>query len=308
VSSSQIPTSTDAAAAAHRPLFRLDPGWPFLLAGLALLVAALLIPAQRELHDLRQELRAVEAGESRVFARLQAYDQFLSDVRAGDPQLVRRLAAAQLNMVPKGEDSLLLTPGLNQTVAQWIDESVPDPVVAAEPYPDTLLARLALGPHRLWMMAAAVFLLFVGFILGPDARPSAVAHAAAPPRPQEEPDGDEGLDANERDVDAPRLTFVAGDERALDAHDEDDNEGEVRRAAEAKTAAIADADAGIIDVEVVDEPVQRAQVVVEVRPEALEAVDATEPSRSVEELDAAFDDRVMAGETDRPKPAERGAD
>ncbi len=139
-----------------------------MLAGLALLVAAILIPAQRELHDLRNELRKTEASEARIFARLQAYDCFLGDFKSGDPALLRRLAAAQLNLVPAGEESLLLTPGMNQTVAQWIDESVPTIQPVPETYPDTLLARFALGPNRLWMIASAVFLLFIGFLLGPD--------------------------------------------------------------------------------------------------------------------------------------------
>jgi hypothetical protein len=165
---SPIPAPTPTT----RPLFQwdrmLDPGWPFVLAGLALLVAGILIPAQRELHDLRNEWRKVEAEETRMYGRLQAYDQFLSELKSGDPQLVRRLASAQLNRVPEGEEPLLLTPGVNHTVAQWIDESVPTPTFTPDPYPDTLLSRLAAGPNRLWLLASSVFLLFVGLLLAPD--------------------------------------------------------------------------------------------------------------------------------------------
>lgn len=178
---------------AFRPLFQLDPGWPFVLAGLALLVAAILIPAQRELHELRVEARKAEVQENRTYARLMAYDRFLSDLRAGDPQLVRRLAIAQLNLVPIGEESLLLTPGMNQTVAQWIDESVPplDEAIAridaeTPAYPDTLLARFALGPNRLWLIAGSVFLLFVGLLLSPDGNRAAVVEPK--PRPGPQPD------------------------------------------------------------------------------------------------------------------------
>ena len=159
---------SDSPHSLYRPLFRIDPGWPFVLAGLALLIAGVLIPAQRELHELRGQQKLVEANEVRLYARLESYDRFLNDLRAGDPDLVRRLAIAQLNIVPKGEQSLLLTPGLNQTVAQWIDESVPPVTLQPEPYPDTLLGRLALGPKRLWLLAAAAFLLFVGLLIGPD--------------------------------------------------------------------------------------------------------------------------------------------
>ncbi len=157
-----------------RPLFRLDPGWPFVLAGLALLVAGILIPVQRELHDLRNELRKVESSELRTYARLEAYDRFLGGLQQADPDIVRRLAIAQLNVVPKGEESFLLTPGMNQTVAQWIDESVPTRTVTPDPYPDTLLGRIALGPNRLWLLGSAVFLLFVGLLLGPESGRAAV--------------------------------------------------------------------------------------------------------------------------------------
>ncbi|MBL9120633.1 MAG: hypothetical protein JNL80_12050 [Phycisphaerae bacterium] len=167
-----MPELTSPQSFLSRPLFRVDPGWPFVLAGLALLIAGILIPAQRELHELRGQQALVEASESRVYARLEAYDRFLTDLRSNEPDLIRRLAIAHLNMVPKGEQSLLLTPGLDQSVAQWIDESVPEVTLQPEPYPDTLLGRLAVGPNRLWLMAASVFLLFVGMLLGPDtARP-----------------------------------------------------------------------------------------------------------------------------------------
>lgn len=188
---------------AFRPLFQLDPGWPFVLAGLALLVAAILIPAQRELHELRVEARKAEVQENRTYARLMAYDRFLSDLRAGDAHLVRRLAIAQLNLVPTGEESLLLTPGMNQTVAQWIDESVPplDEAIAridaeTPAFPDTLLARFALGPNRLWLIAGAVFLLFVGLLLSPEGNRAAVVEPKSRPAPPAPPAG-EGADGLE---------------------------------------------------------------------------------------------------------------
>ena len=149
------------------PLFRFDPGWPFVIAGLLILAAGILIPGHRELLELRGELVRQETREQVAFEQLRAYDEFLAGVRETDPEVIRRLAMAHLNKIPAGEESLLLTPGMNQTVGEWIESSIPDRTVVVPPYPDTVLARWALGPGRLWMLGVAVMLLFVGFVLGP---------------------------------------------------------------------------------------------------------------------------------------------
>ncbi|MFM7809960.1 MAG: hypothetical protein ACKPEA_18835, partial [Planctomycetota bacterium] len=76
------------------PLFRLDPGWLFTVAGLAVMVVSALLPAERDLHELRQQLAAIEVRESWNEQRLAAYDRFMRDVAQRDPALVRRLAAS----------------------------------------------------------------------------------------------------------------------------------------------------------------------------------------------------------------------
>ena len=46
------------AVAKPTPLFRIDPGWPFVIAGLLLLVAGVLIPAQRDLQRFIGQIQA----------------------------------------------------------------------------------------------------------------------------------------------------------------------------------------------------------------------------------------------------------
>jgi hypothetical protein len=138
-----------------------------VIAGLLLLAAGILIPGHRELLDLRGELLRQETREQMAFEQLRAYDEFLAGVRESDPEVIRRLAMAHLNKIPAGEESLLLTPGMNQTVGEWVESSIPDRTVVVPPYPDTVLARWANGPGRLWLLGAAVTLLFAGFVLGP---------------------------------------------------------------------------------------------------------------------------------------------
>ena len=151
----------------HAPLFRLDPGWPFVIAGLALIVSAVLIPAQRELHDLEQQLRVHQAYEEKSKSEILAYEQFLADVQKGDPRLLERLLRAQLNKMPKDERPLLLMPTANDTVPQWIESSVTVEIPEPQPYPDTLLSRIASGPRRLWVLASGTFLVFMGILFVP---------------------------------------------------------------------------------------------------------------------------------------------
>jgi hypothetical protein len=171
------------AVAKPTPLFRIDPGWPFVIAGLLLLVAGVLIPAQRDLQELRNTLEIHRALEDQSIRQLAAYDRFLNDLDHGDEQLVGRLAASQLNLMPKDERSMLLVPTLNATVTQWIEDSEPAILPNPPAYPDTLLSRLATGPRRLWVLACGAFLVFIGLMLSPSA-PSSRRGAR---RPETEP-------------------------------------------------------------------------------------------------------------------------
>jgi hypothetical protein len=177
------------AVAKPTPLFRIDPGWPFVIAGLLLLVAGVLIPAQRDLQELRNTLEIHRALEDQSIRQLAAYDRFLNDLEHGDEQLVGRLAASQLNLMPKDERSMLLVPTLNATVTQWIEDSEPAILPNPPAYPDTLLSRLATGPRRLWVLACGAFLVFVGLMLSPSAPSSrrGAARAATEPSPDPVP-------------------------------------------------------------------------------------------------------------------------
>lgn len=165
-----------------RPLFRLDAGWPFVLAGLVMLVAVVVLPGRRGVHDMRAQLDLLQTQEVVTIERLNAYTQFLDGIRSGDPQLLRRLGASQLNLVPDGETPILVAASLDQTVPAWIDQTVAPVSVRDRPYADTLLIRLAEGQWRVWLLAGSVFVIFLGLVLGPD--------MASRPRRRNVPTGD----------------------------------------------------------------------------------------------------------------------
>jgi hypothetical protein len=153
--------------ASDRRSLLLDPGWLFLVAGLVLVASAVLVPASYDLWVLRAQQQHLAAQEQENINRLQAYERFCAQLRANDPQLVRRLVASQLNRIPKGETPLLLAGSANQTPLEWVDRSVEPVVATVAPFPDSLLSRLTLGRKALWVAGAGVMCVFLGLLLAP---------------------------------------------------------------------------------------------------------------------------------------------
>ena len=148
------------------PLFRPDPGWLFTIAGLAVMVVSALLPAERDLHELRQQVAALEVRETFNEQRIAAYERFMHDLSERDPALVRRLAASQLNLMPEGEQPLLMATSIEHTVSDWIEATVTPPAFTPVPPPDTLLSRLADGSRRLWLMGGGAMVVFLGIVMG----------------------------------------------------------------------------------------------------------------------------------------------
>ncbi len=153
--------------------FRLDPGWLFVAAGLTLCVAGVLIPAQRSLHDLSGQLTRIEHLHALGRDGIEAHQTFLERLRQRDPSVFRRLAAAQLNLMPAGDTALLVATSSRATVTDWIGRSVaPGPVAAATPA-RSWLTSLTEGTRRLWVLGFGVLLVFVGLLV--DGRPQTMA-------------------------------------------------------------------------------------------------------------------------------------
>ncbi len=152
------------------PILRLDPGWLFVLAGLAACAAGILVPAQQDLRALRGQLAQLGDHETISDAQLSAHAEFLRQLHHGDPTLIRRLAASQLNLMPLGETPVLLAPSRTEKVTDWIDATVEPQMQQPEPRSDSLLIRLTNGPYRLWIFANGVLCVFVGLLL--DSGPS----------------------------------------------------------------------------------------------------------------------------------------
>ena len=144
-----------------------DPGWMFVIAGLVLVAAAALVPATYDVWVMRTQLRHLDAQERENAARIEAYERFVKDLDAAEPQLVRRLAAAQLNLFPRGERPVTVAASARQTPVQWVDATVQPVQAKVTPFPDSLLSRLTLGRKALWIAGAGVMSIFLGLLSAP---------------------------------------------------------------------------------------------------------------------------------------------
>lgn len=150
------------------PLFRLDPGWLFLGAGLALLAATVLIPAHDDLQQAELVLAKAKAERARAAQRLANYSEFLEALNRGDEDLMLQLAATHLNLTPAGRQPLLgvgspTNPqGLIDTFAAL--EPAPTGEFVRIP-PDSLLHRWSTDDRsRLWLLAGGSLLTLVGLL------------------------------------------------------------------------------------------------------------------------------------------------
>ena len=136
------------------------------------MVMSALLPAQHDLAILNEQLAKLEHQEKVNQKRIGAYAQFLVELKSNDPSLLTRLAASQLNLMPKGEEPVLMATSMEHTVSDWIEATVPPEAFEPDLVPDTLLTRLASGQRRLWLMGGGALIVFIGLTTGIPLTPS----------------------------------------------------------------------------------------------------------------------------------------
>jgi len=150
-----------------RPLFTFDAGWMYIIAGLLVIAMATLIPARRDLHELRTQQSELDAKERYAFDRLAAYARFLDHWEQADDALLIRLAGSQLNRRPEGDRPIVLVDNASTAVTDWIEASVRFEKPAPQPWPQSILSRLTAGRGQLWLLAGGALAVFIGLVLTP---------------------------------------------------------------------------------------------------------------------------------------------
>lgn len=178
--SEQTPIAMRAAPAAirRRPSRRrslrrgvlLDPGWLFLVAGLVLIAAVVLIPARRETQYAQHLLARAQAVQNHRAERIQRYEEYLHNIDKGDEATLRALAAVQLNKAPDGTQVLIPGEPISERSASVFPALEPPPMqLPDDPRPapndrSTLERWATQDPTRLWLGALGILLVLIGLI------------------------------------------------------------------------------------------------------------------------------------------------
>lgn len=148
------------------PVVLFDPGWLFLVAGLALLAATVLIPANDDLKEARWLRDRALAVEQHREDRLDRYSDYLKSLDDADQSLIQSLAASQLNQIPSDRMPL---PGATDTA-----RSSASVFPALEPEALMLDDRAKVGSMlerwstddktRIWMIAGGALCVLIGLL------------------------------------------------------------------------------------------------------------------------------------------------
>ncbi|MCK4874080.1 MAG: hypothetical protein KAS72_15260 [Phycisphaerales bacterium] len=141
-----------------------DSGWLFLGAGLVVLAAVVLVPAHDSLEQHRAQSRAMNAQLDVARLRIERYADFIAAVDREEPTVIRRLAAAELNLSDPNRETVLVSVTPNRSdVQRWIE---PQPARTPEfTLPNTHLRRLTRNPAvRPWLIAGAGLCVLVGLL------------------------------------------------------------------------------------------------------------------------------------------------
>lgn len=148
----------------RKPLFRLDPGWLFVVAGSVLVAAMLVLPAFDDLADSREQRDRARALADHAARRLASHAEYLAALEKGDETLIRALAASELNLIPRSHR--VLSASLAPDTRPILEQLEPE-FIAPKPAkrPESTLHTLATDPdRRLWVMAIGMVCVLYGLL------------------------------------------------------------------------------------------------------------------------------------------------
>jgi len=147
----------------------MSAAWLFLIAGLLLVSAAMLVPAWRDIEQVRADRDRVAAAAEVEARTLAATRAVLESLESGDASVADRLVAWQLNLLPEGDRAVAREVHAGGVLG-WIDASVAPVPPPGDTAAETPLETLVSGPARLWVLGAGGLMIFGGIIGGGDRR------------------------------------------------------------------------------------------------------------------------------------------
>ncbi|MBL0921950.1 MAG: hypothetical protein IBJ10_07460 [Phycisphaerales bacterium] len=142
----------------------LDPGWLFLLPGLVILAATVMVPAQNDLYEAQLARAKSLIAEEHSARRLENYATYLDALRRGDEPLALALAATHLNLSPVGRTAVSM-PNDRLDANPFSSLEPPAPAQVMLTPPDTALQRWTTNDRtRLWLTAGGAMCVLIGLL------------------------------------------------------------------------------------------------------------------------------------------------
>ena len=147
------------------PLIPLDVGWLFLLPGIAIVAATVLIPAFDDLSAAQLERDKLRVVEQHAQRRLENYSIYLDAVRRADEDLALSLAATHLNLAPADREVIVMPGQSRASLNPFPALEPPAPRMPERIVPDTRLQRWSTNERaRLWLLASGAMCIFLGLL------------------------------------------------------------------------------------------------------------------------------------------------
>jgi len=143
-----------------------DPGWLFLAAGLAVLVASVLVPAAEDLRRAQWQRDRALAVEAHRQSRLARYEEYLAALETQDPALVESLAESQLRQIPQDRNAVPGAPSRGTPNLSVFPGLEPPELHLAEYHPTrSLLASWTTDPgKRVWLLVGGGICVLLGLL------------------------------------------------------------------------------------------------------------------------------------------------
>jgi len=141
---------------------KLNFGWLYILCGLVLTVAAIILPAHQELQELKSKQEVIADDLEYLEYQVTIYETFLQDVVNREPDFIQRLTEMQFNRAPQGEQ-VVFDPSAPRTPLEWVAQrAIKSRTIQSDVQQASLLSKFTEDEGRLWVLAVGIIILFVG--------------------------------------------------------------------------------------------------------------------------------------------------
>ena len=142
----------------------LDITCIYLVCGIILTAAAIILPAHQDLLELETKRDSIIYDRNDLHYQIDVYQSFLDELDEGSITLQQRILEMQFNAPPSGIP-VVIDRSASQTPLDWVAKrSRRTRALDATPQQSSLLSSIVQGSGRLWLIACGAFLIFVGLV------------------------------------------------------------------------------------------------------------------------------------------------